>query len=258
MKLKCLLIIFCVLTALHLQAQDTTDYHAQIYESNGFRLPYRILYPQDFDEHKKYPVIFFLHGSGERGNDNIAQLAHGGDLFAKARDEGNLQAIVIFPQCDSSSFWSNVKFKMGNTDLRDFDFQKGGKPTESMRLLLGLIHEFEHKSFADKKKFALAGLSMGGMGTLELLRRKPGLFKNAISMCGGDNVKNVKRYARRTKLWIIYGAKDNVVAPHNSVDVYNEMKRLGADVHLSVYANDGHNCWDSAFKEKDFIPFLLK
>ena len=76
---------------------------------NTYTLPYRLLLPENYDATKKYPLIFFMHGAGERGNDNEIQLVHGGKLFLKDDIRKNFPAIVVFPQCPAESFWAVTK-----------------------------------------------------------------------------------------------------------------------------------------------------
>ena len=92
-------------------AQDLTPYERKELIVGTDTLRYRVMYPLNFDRTKKYPLVIFLHGSGERGNDNTAQLMHGAKLFSNDQARLNFPAIVIFPQCPSSSFWANTKWE---------------------------------------------------------------------------------------------------------------------------------------------------
>lgn len=236
-------------------AQDKTMYSKEIYISGRDTLLYRLLLPENFDSGKKYPVLIFLHGSGERGNDNEAQLMHGSKLFLEPEVRKDFPAIVIFPQCPENDFWANVKIDNGKTADR-FGFQKGGQAGKAMNLLISLLGHFKSLKYADKNRFYVGGLSMGGMGTLELLRRKPKAFAAAFSICGGDNIENAKKY-KRVPLWFFHGGKDNVVPPERSEAVVNELKRLNGEVKFTLYPDATHNSWDSAFAEPEFLPWLF-
>src|SRR5690606_14876220 len=89
-------------------AQDLSAYESRTLIHRGDTLPYRILYPEGYNPAAEYPVLFFLHGAGERGNDNEMQLTHGGQLFLNDTVRQDFPAIVVFPQCPSDSYWSNV------------------------------------------------------------------------------------------------------------------------------------------------------
>src|SRR3954467_13879778 len=89
-------------------SQDSSMYEKHVFLRDGDSLPYRLLLPVGYDANKKFPFIVVLHGSGERGNDNVSQLVHGGDVFLADSIRRNYPAIVVFPQCATNGFWSNI------------------------------------------------------------------------------------------------------------------------------------------------------
>jgi len=255
MKLLPITVLFFILFSNFAQAQDLTKYEKKIFIKGKDTIPYRILYPENFDQTKKYPVLFFLHGRGESGNDNEKQLSHGAKLFLAPDFRKNHPAIVVFPQCSTDSYWANVIIKTVD-GKRTFNFRKGGKPTKAMRAATALVDEITAANFTDQKRVYLAGLSMGGMGTYELLRRKPKTFAAAFAICGGDHVANVKRY-KKVPLWIFHGEKDDVVPFSHSLTVVNQLKVLGYTPKFTLYPEANHNSWDSAFAEPQLLPWLF-
>ncbi len=240
------------------KAQNKAAFDRGSYILKGDTLPYRILFPVQFDPTKKYPVLFVLHGSGERGNDNVAQLKYGTDLFLRDTIRENYQAIIIFPQCPASSFWSNVKMtKDSATQKTKFVFTTNEPPTKAMTLLLGLVHEFLEKPYTNKHKMYVGGLSMGGMGTLEIIGREPNVFAAAFSICGGDNTLNAKKYAKKVPLWFFHGEKDSVVPYEHSESMVAAVKEAGGNPKYTLYPNDDHNSWNDAFAEPLLIPWLF-
>lgn len=248
-----LILLFCGLNTV---AQELDKYEKGSFVKGKDSINYRVLLPENFDDTKKYPVLFFLHGSGERGSDNQAQLTHGAKLFLKEENRKQFPAIIIFPQCGSDSYWSNVNIITTDKGKREFNFQEKGKPTKAMHALVGLIDHYLQKTYVDKQQVYVAGLSMGGMGTYELLRRKPRTFAAAFSICGGDNVANVQKY-KKTPLWIFHGEKDDVVPVVCSTSIADQLKVLGKPVKLTLYPEANHNSWDSAFAEPDLLPWLF-
>ncbi len=95
-----------------------------------------------------------------------------------------------------------------------------------MHALIGMIDNFLDKPYVDKKQVYVGGLSMGGMGTFELLRRKRRTFAAAISICGGDNIANVRKY-KHVPLWLFHGGKDDVVSFETSKDIADHLKIIG-------------------------------
>jgi len=252
-KLNIAIILSLLLTSAF--AQDLSKYKKEHFIHGTDTLKYRALYPENFDATKKYPVVFFLHGRGESGNDNEKQLTHGGKMFLTDSFRKNFPAIVIFPQCAEDSYWANVEIEEAG-GKRFFTFVKGGRPTKSMALVLGLVNKVEKETYTDKSKIYIGGLSMGGMGTFEVLRRKPQTFAAAFAICGGDNEVNVKKY-KNTPLWIFHGGLDDIVSPQFSYSVYRELKKLGHEPKFTIYPKANHNSWDPAFAEPELMPWLF-
>lgn len=252
-KIYCLIVLSLLLTSAF--AQEALKFKKENFIKGTDTLKYRILYPENFDAGKKYPVVFFLHGSGERGNDNEKQLTHGSKMFLADNFRNTFPAIVVFPQCSENSFWSNVEMETV-TGKRFFNFLTGGAPTKAMELLLGLTDEVIKKPFADQTRIYVGGLSMGGMGTFELLRRKPNTFAAAFPICGGDHVANVKKY-KKIPLWIFHGGLDDVVNPQLSYGIYHALKEIGHTPKFTVYPKANHNSWDSTFAEPELMSWLF-
>ncbi|WP_448699876.1 prolyl oligopeptidase family serine peptidase [Mucilaginibacter sp. AW1-3] len=244
-------------TAANTFAQDYNLYDHGSYIHKKDTLPYRILFPEHFDPNKKYPLVFVLHGSGERGNDNKSQLIHGAQLFLQVRYREKYPAIVVFPQCPANGSWSNRILQVDANGKEKQLFQVGGESTQAMRMLLGCVDQFLDKPFVDKHKVYIGGLSNGGMGTFEILRRKPDVFAAAFAICGGDNTRNAKVYAQKVPMWIFHGEKDDVVLFQHSLIMVDAIKAAGGHPKFTLYANDGHNSWDDAFAEPELLPWLF-
>ena len=98
-------------------------YEKKEFVYSGNTLPYRILYPANYDKNKKYPLLLFLHGAGERGKDNEKQLIHGSKLFITEENRKNFPAIVVFPQCPAESFWAVTRIdRTIQPYKREFDY----------------------------------------------------------------------------------------------------------------------------------------
>lgn len=250
-----LMILLMIPFAASAQDVKFDEFKKENFVRKGDTLPFRILYPENFRKSKKYPVVLFLHGAGERGNDNKAQLLHGGDLFLKNREK--FPAIVIFPQVPKDDYWSNVEV---NRETRPFEFhyKNGGKPTRSMELVMELMDSVTKQKFVDKSRVYVGGLSMGGMGTFEILGRKPKMFAAAIAICGGADPEIAKKYKEDLDIWIFAGEKDDIVPPEFSKTMARVINHLGGNARLSLYPEDNHNSWDSAFAEPELLPWLFK
>ena len=255
------MIIFSLLSLFALRAgiaQDLEMYERKLYVSKADSLPYRILYPENFNPAQKYPLVIILHGAGERGNNNESQLVYGAKLFLEPENRQQYPAIVVFPQCPQDSYWSNVNIVRDETGKRTFNYlQAVGEPTKAMHALLGLLKELEKSGAIDKKHRYIGGLSMGGMGTFELLRRQPKKFAAAFPICGGGHPDGVKKYAKRVPLWVFHGEEDSVVPVEKSKIMVEAIQKAGGKVKFTIYPGVNHNSWDYAFKEPDLLPWLF-
>lgn len=178
-------------------------------------------------------------------------------MFLRDSIREKYPAIVVFPQCPADSYWSNVKIVYDSiTKKRVFNFEENGKPTVAMNMVIELLDELEDNYRLDKDRLYVGGLSMGGMGTFELVRRKPKMFAAAFPICGGSNIATAKKL-KRPHWWIFHGLKDDVVPPELSQNIADALKVAGANVKLTLYPEANHNSWDPAFAEKDLLPWLF-
>lgn len=256
MNLKFCCVALLVVFSLSVSAQDTTLYKKELFISKADTLRYRILYPENYDPQLKYPIIIVLHGSGEKGRDNSAQLIHGAALFVKEESRKNFPAIVVFPQCPPNQSWNTITSKTVD-GKREITIATKNQPSQPAKLLMELIKQLRSRSEVDKKRIYIGGLSMGGFGTFEMLRRKPKWFAAAFPICGGDNPANAKKYYRKVSLWIFHGEKDPVVNVQFSNQIAERLKALHADMKYTIYPNVQHDSWVNAFNEPDLLPWLF-
>jgi predicted peptidase len=236
--------------------QDLSLYEKKQFKSEENLLNYRILYPENFNPDQQYPVLLFLHGAGERGSDNEKQLVHGAKLFLQRPVRQAFPAIMIFPQCPENSYWAGVKIDRSQGSVK-LDFSEEMPPTTPMLLVEGLLDSLVSQKFTDTSRIYVMGLSMGGMGTFEIVARNPDLFAAAIPICGGGNSELVDRYATSTPFWIFHGALDDVVKPENSSIMALAIQRAGGNPALTIFPYANHNSWDPAFDHPELLPWLF-
>jgi len=207
-------VFLCIpsLLFLSLYGQDLNEYKKELFTNDGQSLPYRILYPLAFDTNKKSPLLIFLHGAYEKGNDNEVQLDVGGRYFLADSNRRNFPAVIIFPQCPSNDVWAyfDAEFDSTGTLKRAiFPFHK--KPTAITSLLKKLVDSLMSLSFTDTRKIYIGGLSQGGMGVFDMVARYPDIFAAAFPICGAGKSSTADRFAKQTAVWIFHGADDDVV-----------------------------------------------
>ncbi|TDO23608.1 prolyl oligopeptidase family serine peptidase [Sediminibacterium goheungense] len=253
-----LTILFLLLSRLFVDAQDIHLFEKQWLIQNGDTLPFRVLLPENYDPVKKYPLVLFLHGRGESGTDNEKQLTHGAKMFLEDSIRKNYPAIVVFPQCASNSYWSNVQAVTSGSKSgkRSFYFVPEGEPSQSMKMLLGLVYNLQERYPVKTDQLYVMGLSMGGMGTFELVRRMPDVFAAAIPICGGAHPATAPQLVK-TKWWIFHGGKDDVVLPIYSEQMFTALKKAKANVQFKLFPTANHNSWDPAFAEPGLLKWLF-
>src|SRR5882757_11217162 len=191
--MKKLLAAVILLGCFNTMAQDLSVYQKRLYiKDKKDTLPYRILFPENYDKTKKYPLVLFLHGAGERGRDNEKQLTHGAKLFLSPENRKNFPCIVVFPQCPSESFWSSVKTDRSKAPMV-FDFDDARPSNTPLVSSVEVVQKMIKEEGVDKKRVYITGLSMGGMGTFEAVYKYPKLFAAALPICGGGDVKSYDR-----------------------------------------------------------------
>lgn len=262
MKHNFIILVFSliVLNACALRAQQTEPVQDLFSYENHIvsedTLNYRLLLPKNFDESKQYPLVLFLHGAGERGSDNNKQLVHGSSLFLNEKARDSFPAILIFPQCPETDYWSKVEVDRSTNPIGlNFKYENGA--TNSMELVMDLMDEMIAKTYVNKKQVYAMGLSMGGMGTFEIISRKPEMFAAAIPICGGGDPESVTEYAKTTHLWVFHGAKDNVVDPNLSLQMVSSILSVGGFPKFTLYDFANHNSWDPAFAEPELLKWLF-
>lgn len=254
-----ILLILSLLFLLSCGSKSTSE-NMQAFEKMDFTdssgaLPYRILFPENYDKEKRYPLILILHGAGERGSDNEAQLTHGASLFLKKELREKYQALVVFPQCPEESYWSNVE-KTGSMMFSEFSFKEDGEPTMAMVQLQNLLSDLKNTYKIDEGRIYAGGLSMGGMGTFEIVRRNPNVFAAAFAICGGAH-PNTANKIKSVPWWVFHGDEDMIVDYEHSQHMVRALKKEGADVKFTTYKGVNHNSWENAFAEPELIPWLF-
>lgn len=235
-------------------------YFAHSFVQGNDSIPYRIMYPKGYYSFKKYPLILFLHGAGERGHDNVNQLSHGSSLFQSDSLRSLHQAIVVMPQCPHDIMWTHrVKTKKDKTSPWEFEFPLRDGPTRPSALVNALVDSLIKARKVDPKRMYIGGLSMGGIGTLEYLHRWPKKYAAAFVICGGHDPKRVHSYKDKP-IWFFHGGKDDVVPTHYSKAVYNQLKLVNPDnpSKYTLYPDNNHNSWDAAFSEPGLYEWLFR
>lgn len=214
-------------------------------------LPVRLYVPADYSEEYAYPVLVFLHGAGERGEDNEAQLKHVIQNLFHDPESPVYQSIVVVPQCPEGKQWVMTPWAEGNYAVNDVE------ESPELRTVLSYLEELEREYNINKDRIYVMGISMGGFGTWDLIMRHTELFAAAMPVCGGADPS----YAEKLKdlpIRTYHGDADAAVPVAGTRAMSEALTAAGAkDFTYIELAGYGHNVWDYASTDKDGIAWLF-
>ena len=249
-----------IILLLHLfaTAQDLSAYQKGIFGDHHLQLPYRFLSPVT-EAGKKYPLIIFLHGAYEKGNDNELQLTIGGRFFLRDSIRKNYPSYILFPQCPNEDLWAYFENKIDFTTglATDWNFPFKKEPTAVTAMVKKLADSLLISCQIDASRIYIAGLSQGGMGVLDMIARYPQTFAAGLAICGAGEPATTRLFAGKVALWLFHGDKDEIVPVSFSQEYYKRLKRAGAVVRYSEYQGVGHNSWTKAFAEPELMQWLF-
>jgi predicted peptidase len=211
-------------------------------------MPYNIFYPKNYGK-EKVPLILWLHGSGERGDDNVSPLIHIVPYLASDIVQSRFPCVVVAPQCPKEDYWAPVK-RLEWSPVND------GAVTPAMNAVIHWLEKLLKDPHIDKSRIYVGGLSMGAFGTFDLLSRKPEWFAAAIPICGGADLTKVNNY-KHIPLWIFHGAKDPAVTVELSRQLIKVLHDSGVTPKYTEYPDGGHDVWNVAIREQELLPWLF-
>jgi len=197
------------------------------------KIDYLLFLPQQYEpEGKPWPLIIFLHGAGERGDDLQKVKVHG--LPKMVENRKDFPFIVVSPQCLEGKWWLHK--------------------TETLKALLD---EIMAKYNVDRSRVYLTGLSMGGHGTWHLALAYPEYFAALAPICGEGEPYLAARL-KQVPVWAFHGARDTVVPLARSQEMVNAVKTAGGDARLTVYPEAGHDCWTATYNNEKLYEWFLE
>lgn len=185
--------------------------------------------PRSYELRGKWPLIVFLHGAGEKGND--LELLKRNALPGKLEQLEDFPFIVISPQCPRGSYWS-------------------------AGLLFDLLDEVEKEHRVDRDRIYATGVSMGGYGVWDMAGLQPWRFAAAAPICGGGNPMLAEKL-KRLPIWVFHGAMDEIVPLSESESMVNALRAVGGEIRFTVYPDSGHDSWTRTYERTDIYEWLL-
>lgn len=233
---------------------------------------YLLYLPENIDKNKKLPVLLFLHGNGERGNDVNLVKIHG--PLKEVEKGRELPFIIIAPQMlpfpEGFSFkpntnnlfldWSKRQPMVRETFDAEHRYDEPYPPYGWDMLekdLIALINNTVKEYNGDKNRIYVTGLSYGGYGTWYMLSKYPELFAAGAPLCGAGNPDDAKKIGK-TPVWLFQGGRDRVILPQWSLEMADSLDAAGGNVIVTVHEDLGHDCWTRVYSGKDLYDWLLK
>ncbi len=234
--------------------------HKELFVSENDTLPYNLLVPVSYsnecDSIKSdakgeilYPLVLFMHGAGERGNDNNIQITHVKKLFASYSNQIKYPCFVVAPQCPKGERWVEVNWSAKSHSTPE-------QASWAMQKTLQLIDSLVKKYPIDTRRLYVTGLSMGGYGTWDIITRYPNKFAAAIPICGGGD-ENMADKIKHIPIWAFHGAIDNVVPVERTRNMIKAIKQAGGKPIYTEYKGVKHGSWIKAYKERQLLQWLF-
>ena len=234
-------------------AQGVDDFEARTFQGTTLTLPYRLFKVQSPEPGKSYPLILFLHGSGERGDDNTAQLTAnaGATVWATPEHQAANPAYVIAPQCPLNQQWVDTDWALGSYSTATVPVSD--ELTTALEIADAVAEEFP----VDPQRLYITGLSMGGYGTWDAIIRNPMRFAAAIPICGAGDPSQAVAIAE-LPIWTAHGDADSVVPVSGTRDMVAALTDLGSTIQYSEYPGVNHDSWSQTYANEAIISWLFE
>ena len=216
---------------------------------DGTLVRYRWSAPETLEPGKTYPLVLFLHGAGERGTDNAAQLKHGVGPILAGADKLKQPCFLIAPQCPRDRWWAPIQRETMRLSEAD-------KPNSLLESVLALVDETIKTQPVDTKRFYVTGISMGGYATWDLLGRVPGRIAAAVPICGGGDPALVAKF-KDIPIHAFHGEADSVVPVRTTREMIDALEKAGGKPEVTYYPGVNHDSWTRTYDDPALIRWLF-
>jgi predicted peptidase len=210
---------------------DDSGQSAQTLDTTvAVQMDYLLALPQDYESRSEWPLVLFLHGAGERGDDLEKVKKHGPPKLVAAGK--SFPFILVSPQCREGVWWEPIR-------------------------LTALLDEIEKNYKVDTSRIYVTGLSMGGFGTWRLAAYTPERFAAIAPICGGGEPFWAGKI-HHIPTWVFHGAQDKAVPVERSEEMVEALEKQGGEPKLTIYPEAGHDSWTATYDNPGFYDWLLE
>lgn len=218
--------------------------------SEGQTIEYRIYVPKTDDPAAKFPAILFLHGAGERGTNNLAQLKHCIPDLMNYIIKGNHPATLIVPQCPTGMQWVNAPWEAKSHNMLK-------RPSKPLQAVIEMMEKELAAAPVDPARLYISGISMGGYGTWDMLQRFPDKFAAGMPICGGGDT-NLASKLVNIPIHVVHGEKDTAVPVERSRSMVEAVKAAGGTkITYLERTGEGHGVWGPTYQDVKNIDWLF-
>lgn len=222
-------LLICCVAPTFLAAAEQIQTEQKLQREIVVQLDYLLSLPEGYETKEQWPLMLFLHGAGERGDNLDLVKVHGPPKLIAAGKE--MPFIVVSPQCPKDRWWNAVE-------------------------LTALLDEIIEKYDVDESRIYVTGLSMGGFGTWNLAMYTPKRFAAIAPICGGGD-RQFGKHLKHLPAWIFHGAKDSAVPVERSIEMAKAIKDRGGDPKLTIYPEANHDSWTKTYENPELYKWFL-
>lgn len=241
--------------ALPAHARTETGFLNRTVKVEGAEYRYQVFVPKKWTKKQQWPVILFLHGAGERGDDGVLQTDVGLGHAIRQHPDAWSNFVIVMPQCRRDRYWTRPDME---------------------RMALAALEQSIKEFHGDRSRLYLTGISMGGYGTWSIAEHHPGMFGALVPVCGGivapsalpelktdmagdfDPYRDTAQKIASTPVWVFHGGADPVVPVEGSQKMVAALRDLKNNARYTEYPGVQHNSWDKAYAEPELVPWLLQ
>ncbi len=233
-------------------------------EELGITLPYRLYVPENYDEQANYPLVFFLHGAGERGVDNELPLSAnlGGVVFATDEVQASNETFVLVPQARDGDLTTGFGLTRGENGI---DLKNAYQLSDDTKVAKEILSQIIDEYSIDEAKIYATGISQGAFGIWALNLEYPNLFAKMVPVAGGGDANSGNLVQLKDKpIWQFHAQSDPVIPISQATEINNKLTELGANPKLTIYDEESyifpmaHASWIPAYHNQEMLKWLFE
>ena len=219
---------------------------AAVFETidHELNLPYRLYVPADRGDGKPLPLLLFLHGAGDKGDNNTDQ-TRDAEILDILTENAKYPCVLLAPQCPTDGYWSGA------------DSSRNPSGLDVLAAVKDLITSVQGEYNVDSSRLYITGFSMGGYGVYGMLAKYPTMFACAVPCAGWAEPADYSSLTTKTPIWAFHGVLDTNIKVWHDMATVGAIRKNGGNVKLTSYLLSQHDCWDRAYADPALMPWIF-